>query len=906
MIRLCLFLMVFAFSQFARSQSSEWIDFNKNGSKDIYEDPARPIEERLDNLVQQMTFDEMLYQLRSWTYLDVDNWNPEELQLGHLGHIAHNASAEPATQKVNLAQKKQIGQTRLGIPLIIFEEALHGLKTVKATSFPQAICLASTWNVDLMSEVSSAIALETKTRGIKQVLSPVVDLGRDPRWGRTQETYGEDPYLASEMAVAFCKSFESNGIITTPKHFVANWGDGGRDSWAMYISERGLRELWFKPYKACVQRAGSRSIMPAYHTFDGVPCSMNEWLLTDIARDDWGFKGFFGTDFNALVQAEELHHVVKDGVDNAAKAINAGLDVEWPKALYYGEPLEKAIEQGLVSEERVKEIARRILRIKFEIGLFDDPYGDVDMAIKTNDSDAHRALARKAAQEGIVLLKNHNHTLPLNENKTKTMLVVGRPAQDVDLGNYSGTDMKKVSLMEALKERYPNIAIKFHPGVESSPTPFSNVSGQLFKSGSQSGIEVKVFDNPDFKGKPYVHKTEKRPVFLRSHGGAWGSPTPNTRWNNKSLIMSGTFTPDKSFSAQLKAEATGQFRLFINDVEVLNNLGSKGKKDGFFDDAVGQIGVITDLGNPSYTSEYSFEDGKAYQFRIKYIHPDVPHMQMSLTWDQNYGFEKDMAELQQLAKEVDVILALPDGIVEGEFKDRSSICYPEAEEQMIKLLAESGKPTVLIMVNGAAMAISSWEQKVPAIIEQWYAGEETGNALTDILFGEVNPSGKLPVTFPQTDGQVPLTYDYRPVGRSTGFQDPLGGKPQYPFGHGLSYTSFKYDNIRLSQKELAKGQSLIVTADITNTGKVAGAEVVQLYLHDEIASVARPVKELKGFVKVSLDAGETKTISIELTPEELSMWDKDMNYVMEPDKVSAWLGASSEDISLTESCDILA
>jgi len=878
----------------------QYIDFNKNGKMDIYENPSKSIEERLSDLMSKMTFEEMVVQLRSCTYLNVDTWNPNELRLGHLGHIAHNAEAKTATERVNLAQRKQIEQTRLGIPLIIFEEALHGLKTVKATSFPQAICLASTWNVDLMSDVSKAIASEAKSRGIKQVLSPVVDLGRDPRWGRAQETYGEDPYLVSEMAVAFCKNFEDDGIITTPKHFVANWGEGGRDSWATYLSERGLEELYFKPYKACIQRAGSRSMMPAYHTFDGVPCSMNSWLLTEKPRKEWGFKGFYGTDFNALQVAEELHKVSDDPAEIAALGINAGLDVEWPKSLYYSEGLNEALKKGWVKESTIHEMAERILRIKFEIGLFDNPYGNVEEAIMKNDCSEHRALAQKAAEQGIVLLKNEIDVLPLNAEKINTLLVVGQAAQNVNLGNYSGTDMSTTSFMEALKNQFPRLNVLFHPGVQSSPTPFSVMSASLFSTNP----EVQIFDNPDFRNKPLISEERTKPLFFRSHGGAWGSPTPDSRWNNKSMEINGQFVPDKTFTATLKAEATGKMYLFINNVEVLNTIGTKGKKSGFFDDAVGQIGVPSDLGNPEYLADYIFEKGRSYQIKIKYVHPDVSHMQMSLSWDQNYGLNKDLENINALSKKADIIIAFPDGIVEGEFKDRSSIRYPEAEEVLIKNLASQNKPLVVVMVNGAAMAVNPWEKEVPAIVEQWYAGEESGSALANILFGIVNPSGKLPVTFAQTDGQLPLNYDFRSIGRGTGFQDPLAGKPQYPFGHGLSYTSFNYSNISLSAEKIKVGQDITVSCIVQNSGKRSGYEIVQLYLHDQFSSVARPLKELKGFKKIFLKPGESKQVSFLLKPEELSIYSKTKSWIMEPGGVEVWIGASSEDIRLIKEFEI--
>jgi beta-glucosidase len=882
---------------------NNYIDFNKNGRMDIYENPAKPVEERLADLMSQMSFDEMYHQVRSETYLDIYNWDPVEKPLGHLGHIAHIWAAGEATDRVNYVQRKQIEGTRLGIPLIIFEEALHGLKTEKATSFPQAISLASTWNIGLMEQISTAIATETKSRGIRQVLSPVVDLARDPRWGRAQETYGEDPFLASKMAVAFCKSFEDRGVITTPKHFVANSGDAGRDSWAMYLSERILEELYFPPYKACINQAGSRSIMPSYNTLNGVPTVADHWLLTKKARDEWDFKGFYGSDFNAVSIIKDLHRLTDKDEEVAAMAFNAGMDVEWPKAWYYDEPLLKAIETGLVKRQTVEDAAKRILRVKFEIGLFDNPFGDKEKAVAVNESAEHVAIALEAARQGIVLLKNENNTLPLKGNDLKKILVVGQLAANQKLGNYSGTGMKLVSFLDGIKNHLPDAEILYHRGIESSATLFTPIKGNIFDAGENKTFKAEIFDNTNFEGLPYVTQNYNR-LFLRSHGGAWGAPSPGQFWSNKSMRITTNYLPDIDHNSGFMLEATGQMRFIINGEEVLNNLGTQGKKDGFFDDAVGQIGVLSDLGNPQYIANYTFKKGQTYKLTIEYIHTEVRHLQLSLNWDQRIGMDEDVAEIHRLAEKADAVIMFPGGIVEGEFLDRSSAMYPPEEEALINSMSVINKPFVVVMVNGAAMATANWNNSVPAIVENWYSGQEGGNALAEILLGKTNPSGKIPVTFPQTDGQLPLTYDFRPVGRSTGFQDPLKGKPQYPFGHGLSYTTFLYSDLALSKKAITSGESVTLTFKVTNTGKIAGSEVSQLYIHQKFAAVVRPLKQLKGFSRTGLEPGQTKTIKITLTPDELSLLNTNMQYEMMPGEVELYIGSSSEDIRLTGQIDI--
>ncbi len=875
-----------------------WIDFNKNNTMDIYEDPSKPVEQRVQNLLSLMTFEEKYQQIRSLTDVNVKQWDPVKQPLGLMGHISNRIVAAEAVDVINYTQKKQISQTRLGIPLIIFEEALHGLKTEKATAFPQAICMGSTWNTPLMAKVSEAIAMETKSRGVRQVLSPVVDLARDPRWGRAQETYGEDPYLVSQMAVAFCKSFEDMGVITTPKHFVANSGEGGRDSWAQYYTDRYLEELYFKPYEACIKKAGSRSIMPSYNTLNGVPCVADRWLLTTKAREQWGFKGFYGSDFNAVMGMRDLHHISASDEEIAVMAINAGMDVEWPRAIFYDEPARSAIKKGTIDKQKIEASAERILRVKFETGLFDHPFGDKQLAVAQNESPEHVALALEAAREGIVLLKNENHTLPFDANKIKTILVVGDKAKTQDIGNYSGTGMQLVSFLDGLKNQYPGIKVLFHPGVESSMTKFSPLIGKLFTNGQTTGFKAEIYDNRDFAGQPKITNNYNK-LFIRSFGGEYGAPKPGMAWNNTAMRITSRFTPPKSVTAQFAIEGTGKIALKINGVEVLNNGGTKGKKDGFFDDAVGQIGLLSDIGNPMYITSYQLEKGKTYDLEITYIHPDNKQIQLSLNWDQRISADDDIRDITTLAQKADAVVAFPDGVVEGEFIDRSSVMYAPEEEALINALAATQKPYAVVMVNGAAMATANWEPNVPAIIENWYSGQQGGNALTEILFGKTNPSGKTTVTFPQIDGQLPLTYDYRPVGRRTGFQDPLHGKPAFAFGHGLSYTTFKYSQLVCSATQVKNGESLKVTYTISNNGSLAGYETSQVYIHVKHARFVRPLKELKGFTKTWLNPGESKTVTITLSPEELSTYDKDMIFAMEPGDVDLYVGSSSEDIRLT-------
>ncbi len=377
----------------------------KGGDMPDYKNPKMTIEKRVEDLLGRMTLEEKVAQL-GCILGEVDLEKQVGAKgLGSLGCVLRPFTAQKAAEEMNRLQKFFIEKTRLGIPVLMHDEALHGLVGNNATSFPQAIGLAATWNPDLMQEVAAAIAAETKSRGIRQVLSPVINIARDARWGRVEETYGEDPYLTARIGVAFCKSFEQAGVITTPKHFAGNVGDGGRDSNPVHFSERLMREIYFPAFKACVQEAGARSVMSAYNSYDGVPASANEWLLTGVLRKEWGFKGIVVSDYGSIPGMMDLHHTTGSLKETAEQAINAGMDVEFPNVYCYGEPLLNAVQEGLVKESTLDESVRRVLTLKFQLGLFDHPFVDAKAAGKINDAPAHRQLARRAACESLVLLK---------------------------------------------------------------------------------------------------------------------------------------------------------------------------------------------------------------------------------------------------------------------------------------------------------------------------------------------------------------------------------------------------------------------------------------------------------------------------------------------------------------------
>lgn len=655
--------------------------------------------------------------------------------LGQLSIIGRYCTPKNGAKRANQIQKFAKEHTRLGIPIMIHDECLHGLMALGSTSYPQAIGLASTWDNDLMEEIAVAIGKETKSRGIHQCLSPTINIARDPRCGRTEETYGEDPYLTTRMAVAFVRGIQSQGVVATPKHFAANFvGDGGRDSNAIHLSEKILRESYFPAFEACVKEANALSIMVAYNSLDGIPSSTNKWLLTDILRKEWGFKGIIVSDYYSVLDIFEKHKIAENRAEAGKQAVEAGLDMELPHPVCYPELVE-LVKKDKISVETIDGCVRRILWIKFWLGLFDDPYIDPEYAEKICGCSEHRQLALKAAQKAIVLLKNNQNILPLKK-KIKSVAVIGPNANEVRLGGYSVKEIKVVTPLEGIRNRAPK-------------------------------------------------------------------------------------------------------KLTINYTQGCDTIGKS--KQGF----------------------------------------------------------QDAVNIAQ-ASDIAILFMGNSDKTEGESRDRSNLDLPGVQEELIQEICNTGTPVIVVLISGSVVTMANWIDRVQAVIETWYPGEEGGNAIADILFGNCNPGGRLPITFAKTTGQLPLYYNYKPSGRVDDYVDLRGEQAQFPFGYGLSYTTFQFGEPRLEKSSIHKYESTTILVDVTNTGKVAGDEVVQMYIRDKFSSVSRPVKELKGFKKVSLKPGESKTIALTISPESLSFINKNMEYTIEPGDFEIMIGNSSRDQDLTK------
>ena len=739
-----------------------------------YKKPSLPIERRVKDLLGRMTLDEKvaqltcLWQMRPQVKPQTDfstsrgEFSPDkarEVLKNGIGQIARQRERmDPREGAIfaNALQKWLVENTRLGIPAILHDEILHGHMAQGSTSFPQPIALASTWDPDFIYKVFTAAALETRVRGSHQVLGPNLDLAREPRWGRTEETYGEDPYLVSRMAVAIVKALQGPGpavdgdhIIATAKHFAAHGQpEGGTNIAPANYSERILREVFFPSFKAAVTEGGIMSVMASYNEIDGVPSHANKWLLEKVLREEWGFTGNIVSDYYAIPQMQELHHVAGSKAEAAKLAIEAGVDIETPDPDTYP-TLIQLVRDGVVSEATIDKAVARDLRLKFLLGLFEKPYVDPDRAVQVTNSAAHRELAVEAARRSITLLKNENNLLPLNRANLKSIAVIGPNANRVHLGGYSDNPGRGVSVLEGITAKVGN--------------------------------QVKV---------NYAEGCK-----ITKEGGNW--------WADTSQLS------DPAEDSKLIAQAVDVAR--ASDVAILVLGGNEDtNKEGWADNHLG---------------------------------------------------------------------------------DRDSIDLVGRQNDLVKAVLETGKPTVVMLINSGPLSINYIAEKVPAILEGFYLGQETGTGVADVLFGDYNPAGKLPVTFPRSVGQLPAFYNRKPTARR-GYLF-TSKEPLFPFGYGLSYTTFEYSNLKISPTPIGPAGQAKVSVTVTNTGKRAGDEVVQLYIRDLVSSVTRPVMELKDFKRISLAAGESKSIEFTITPDKLSFLDLNMRNVVEPGWFDIMVGTSS-------------
>ena len=751
-----------------------------------YKNSKLPVDQRVADLLARMTLEEKIAQMEgAWEnrqffsdpkMLFVDekgNFVPERASvlmkngLGEISRPSENRGPREMAEYTNTVQKWLKENTRLGIPVLFHDECLHGHVAPKGTSYPQAIALSSTWDPALVQDVFTATAAEVRARGAHHCLAPVLDLARDPRWGRTEETYGEDPYLVSHIGLAAIHGLQGTNltgfgpadathVMATAKHFaVHGQPEGGVNVSPGNYSERVIREYFLKPFEVAVQQGHVATVMASYNEIDGIPSHSNKHLLDDILRREWGFDGAVVSDYFGITDLMNLHHVVATAPEAGKMALEAGVEIELPFEAAYSSLVDQ-VHQGTVSEATIDRAVTHLLRAKFETGLFENPYVDPVYAEKFTNNPEHQQLALKAAHEAIVLLKNQNNLLPLEKSKYRRIAVIGPNAADLHLGGYSNKPGRGVGLLQAVRDKVGS-------------------SAEVLYS---EGCKI----------------TETLPY-----------------WDANKVVLG-----DPVLNAKRIQDAV-----------------AVAKKADI---------VILALGENEQTSREA--------------------------WAADH------------------------------LGDRESLDLLGNQDDLVKAIVATGKPVIVYLQHGRPNSINYIAENVPAIVDGWYLGQEGGAAIADVLFGDYNPGGKLPITVPRSVGQLPDYYYQKPSAKR-GYLD-ASIKPLFPFGFGLSYTTFKYGNLRATPDAIGPQGTTTVSVDVTNSGKINGAEVVQLYIRDEVSSVTRPVKELRGFHRVVLDPGKTETVTFTLGPEELSFLDREMHRVVEPGSFKIMVGGNSADLIETK------
>ncbi len=802
---------------------------------------------------------------------------------------------------------------RLGIPQYNWwNECLHGVaRAGVATVFPQAIGLAATWNPDLMHQVAIAISDEARAkhqeaerRGIRSMYSgltywsPNINIFRDPRWGRGQETYGEDPYLTARMGVAFIQGLQGDDthylkLVATPKHFAVHSGpEGSRHQFDARVSERDLWETYLPAFEACLLEGRAASVMGAYNRLNGQPCCASPALLQSILRQEWGFDGYVVSDCGAIQDIYEGHKVVETAEEAAALAVKAGCDLECG-SLYPA--LLDAVRDGLLSEQAIDRAVERLFAARFRLGMFDPPeqvpYTQIPYSVV--NSPQHRALVLQAARESIVLLKNEGNLLPLRKD-LGSVAVIGPNADDVVplLGNYSGTPVAPITPLEGIRRKLGTSTRLYHaPGCAwaDGVVPLTVVPPDCLRpdEGNAAGLKAEYYDNPSFQGAARLNRVDLTVDWV------WKDTTPLTgQWADPfSVRWTGFLVPP----------ATGNYRLGIN---------------GFNDYKLyldGKLLVESDsIHHPVLTTKVvELRAGRFYRLRLDYVSRGLDP-QVQLLWAPPDA--DPTAQALEVAKQADVIVAvmglsprleaeeLPVHINCFVGGDRTDIALPEPQERLLKKLHALGKPLVLVLLSGSALAVSWAAESIPAIVQAWYPGQAGGEALADVLFGDYNPGGRLPVTFYHSVDDLPPFEEYQMEGRTYRY---FHGQPLFPFGHGLSYTTFELEKLHLDCSEVQVGGQVNVSIDVTNTGSRAGDTVVQLYVNHPDATVPRPIKELKGFRRISLKPGERKTVTFGLHTHQLGYYDQALRYAVHPGLVEVLVGHSSQDLPLAGRFKIL-
>lgn len=803
-----------------------------------YQDPARSVSERTEDLLQRMTLEEKLAQLQSvWhqrrqmedATLQFVPEQAAQLMPHGIGHIARPSEFKTPKQTAefnNAAQRWLREQTRLGIPALMHEEALHGFVAFDATSFPQALALASSWSPEDMQAMNAVAAREMRATGAHWALSPVLDIGRDPRWGRIEETLGEDPYLVSALGVAAIRGlqgeptpkdgwnqpFAKDKVVATLKHLTGHGQpQAGVNTAPAHIAPRELAEVFLTPFEAAIKLAHAASVMPSYNEVDGLPSHINQQLLHDVVRKQWGFQGAVVSDYFAIQELRSRHQLFADDAEAAKAALLAGVDMETPDPKAYP-LLAEQVKSGALDIAVIDTAVRAVLRLKFRLGLFEQQAVDATAADGALGSAKSRELAQSIAEKSIVLLKNDpvpamggQATLPLDASKIQHLAVIGPHADETLLGGYSSIPRRTVTVLQGLQHA---LQVKRQGKAKVSFARGARISSNNFLQSKGAATPALKTDSTDTSSTNALAAAAALALQQRSQQAGTYSML---RWNHDDTVAA-----DPLENARLRSEAVALAKTADAIVLVL------GENEG--------------LAREAWADKHLGD-----------------RTTLELSTDQ-----------QLLAAQV--------------------------------LAAAGNKPVVLVLSNGRPLTLGKLATTMPAIVEAWYLGQETGTAVANVLFGDVNPSGKLPLTFPRSAGHIPQFYNHKASSSRGYLHDDIS--PLYPFGHGLSYTEFSYSDLQIDTPQVRAGGEANIRLHIKNTGERAGTEVVQLYVQDPAASVTRPVQQLVGFARVSLAPGQSAQLQFQLPVNQLAFLDSRMRWVVEPGEIRVMLGSSSADIRL--------
>jgi beta-glucosidase len=842
-----LLMIIFSSTSTTLSQSTQ--------STPSYKNYRLPIDRRVDDLVSRMTLEEKISQMMN-------------------GAAAID---------------------RLGIPEYEWwNEALHGVaRAGYATVFPQAIGLAATWNTDLMFEVADVISTEARAkhhefvrkneRGRYKGLtfwSPNINIFRDPRWGRGQETYGEDPYLTARLGVAFVKGLQGNDprylkVVATPKHYAVHSGpEPERHSFDAISSVRDMEETYLPAFRATILEGGAYSVMCAYNRTNGEPCCTSK-PLNDILRQRWGFNGYIVSDCGAIDDIYLRHKYLKTEAEASAMAVKAGTDLTCGREY---KSLGEAVKSGLITEKEIDVAVKRLMTARFKLGMFDPPsmvqYARIPFS--QNDAPAHRQLSLRTARESIVLLKNENNTLPLKKD-LKTIAVLG-PSSDnlgVLLGNYNGQPTRYVTPLQGIRTKVSGTTRVLHSaGMYPTGVFVEPISGPALSSAGV-GLRAEYFDNRELKGSPVLTRTDSKVDF------EWGAMSPGARVpeDNFSVRWTGKLTAPDTGVYPIGIAGNGGMRLIIDGQTVIEELTNRRTR--------------------SINKDFAFTAGRTYDIRLEYFENGNQYSAAKLNWAPPSAQTKLKEEAISISRQADAVVMVM-GItpsIEGEemevkvngFRggDRTEITLPKPQEDLIKEIQSLGKPVVLVLLGGSALAVNWANDNVPAILDAWYPGQEGGTAIADVLFGDYNPAGRLPVTFYKSVEQLPPFTDYSMQGRTYRY---FKGDPLYPFGFGLSYTTFTYGQPRFAAARVRAGAVAQVSVEVRNSGATSGDEVVQLYVTDVASKFPVPIRSLAGTKRVFLKAGEKRIVSFTIAPEQMAVIDDSGKRVVEPGEFVVSLG----------------